>query len=163
MISEFFEIEAIVGHDRNHSRAAVGASNLDAVGGRIDNAPAVDDGFVHFGCRDVLSFPAESISDPVDEMEEAAFVKHHQIAGPKPGVALAEHVAENFLFGLGSVGVTLEAASAVVSTSDPPDGFADLTAGAHDTETVGVANGRAKLRIDANDRRREAMRQQRRN
>src|ERR1700676_3360894 len=159
MIPEFFEIKAIVGHDRNHSRAAVGAANLDAVSGRLDDAPAVDDGSVHFGCRDVLAFPAESISDPVDEMEKAAFVKHHQVAGPKPGIALAEHVAENFLFGLGSVGVTLEAASAVVSTSDPPDGFADLAAGARYTETVGVANGRAKLRIDANDRRWKAMRQ----
>src|ERR1700674_4986168 len=159
MISEFFEIEAIVGHDRNHSRAAVGASNLDAVGGRIDNAPAVDDGFVHFGCRDVLAFPAESISDPVDEMEKAAFVELHQVAGSKPGIALAEHVAQDFLFGLGSVGVPLEAAPAVVGTSDPPDGFADFAAGASDTKTVGVANGRAKLRIDANDRRRKAMRQ----
>src|SRR5882724_2189221 len=112
MIPEFFEIEAIVGHDRNHSRTAVGASNLDAVSGRIDNAPAVDDGFVHFRCRDVLAFPSESISDPVDEMEKAAFVKHHQVAGPKPGVALTEHVAQDFLFGLGGVGVTLEAASA---------------------------------------------------
>src|ERR1700732_1125563 len=159
MIPEFFEIEAVVGHDRNHPRAAVGASNLDAVGGGVDNAPAVDDDFVHFGCRDVLAFPAESISDPVDEVEKAAFVELHQVAGPKPGVALAEHVAQDFLFGLGSVGVTLEAAPAVVGPPDPPDGFAALAAGASDTKTVGVANGRAKLRIDANDGRRKAMRQ----
>src|ERR1700730_1479956 len=94
-------------------------------------------------------------------MEIGAFVEHHQVAGPKPGVAFDEHVAQNLVFGFGTIGVALEAAAAAVGGSDPTDRFADLAAGASDTKTVGVANGHPTLRIDTDDRSRKTMRQER--
>src|SRR5487761_2467996 len=161
MIPEYPEVKAIVDHDRRHSGAAIGARDGDAVGGGVDDAGAIGDRLVHFGSRDVLPLPAEGVADPVDEMEEAGIVERHQVAGAKPGIAPGEHIAQDFLFGLGSVGIALEAASPGIGASDPPDGFADLAAGAWDTKTVRGTNRHAKLRIDANDRRRKAMRQQR--
>ena len=100
MIAEFGEVEAVGGHDRGHSGAAVGARNFHAIGRGIDDTGAIGNGFVDFGGRDVLAFPAESIADPVDEMEEAGFIELHQVAGAKPGVAISDHVAQDFVLGL---------------------------------------------------------------
>src|ERR1700690_2495385 len=44
VIPEFAEFEPLIGHDRNHSGAAVGTLDLDAVSRRIEDARAVDDG-----------------------------------------------------------------------------------------------------------------------
>ena len=96
-------------------------------------------------------------------MEIAAFVEPHQIAGAKPGIAFGKHIAQDFLFGLGSVGVTLETAAAVIGYADAADGLADLASVADHTKSVRGANGNAALGVETNDRGGKAMRQQRRN
>ena len=96
-------------------------------------------------------------------MEIALLVEFHQVAGTKPGIAFRHHVAQDFLLGLGRVGITLEAAAALVRGSNPADGFADLAACAGNAQTVCRANGDAEIRIDAHDRGRKAVRQQRGN
>ena len=124
------KVKTIVDHDRNHARAAIGAGNFHAVGGRFDHSRAIHHGLGDLGGRDIFAFPAEGISDPIDKVEIAAFVEPHQIAGAKPGVTLREYIAQDLLFSRGGVGVALEAAATVIGRSDAADGFADLAAGA---------------------------------
>src|SRR6202021_453838 len=59
-------------------------------------------------CRDALAPPAKRIPDPIDEIEIAAGVGAHQIAGAVPGIAAFEHVAQDFLLRCRGVGIALE-------------------------------------------------------
>src|ERR1700722_9631868 len=161
MLAEFGEIEAVIGDDRGHSGAAIGALDHDAIGRGIDNTRAIQNRLVHLGGGDILAFPAEGVAEAVDEMEKASFIAHHQVAGAKPGIALGEYIAQDLLLGLGGIGVALEAAAGTLGRSDPPDRLADFAFAASDTETAGATDGHAALGIDANDRGRKAMRQQR--
>src|ERR1700677_269398 len=163
MMLQRLEVKAIVNHDRNHSRAAVGAGNFHAVGRRIDNARAIHHRLGYLGGRDIFSLPAKGTPDPIDKMKIAAFVELHQIAGTKPGIPFREYIAQDLLFSRGGVGIALEAATSIIGRSDAPDGFADIAAGASDTKSVQVANGNAKLGVDTNDRGWKTMRQQGRN
>src|ERR1700694_1443942 len=145
VIRKFGEVKALVGHDGGHSRAAVSAGNFHAIGGRIDNTGAVRNRLVHFGRVDVLAFPAESISDPIDKVEKAAFIEPHQIAGTKPGIAFREYIAQDLLFGLARIGIALEAASALIGRADPADGLAGFAITATNAKTIRVANGEARI------------------
>src|SRR5262249_55016062 len=100
----------------------------------------------------------KGVADPFDEAVEAPPVLAHQIAGPKPGVAWLEDVAEDLLLGLGGVSVALEPVGLVArSGADTPDrlaGFALRTAAA---TAVGAAAGRARLGIEGDQGGREAV------
>src|ERR1700692_1412879 len=163
MICELGKIKTLIDHDRGHSGAAVGAGNSDAIGGGMDDARAVRNRLVHFRRRDILAFPAEGVADPVDKVEEAGGVELHQVAGAKPGIALRENIAQHFLLGLLGIGITLEAAAALVGDADAADGFTGFAADASHAEAVFAANRRAGIHVDADDRGWKAMRQQRRN
>src|ERR1700761_364357 len=163
MIAQYREIKTGAGDNSRHSGAAIGTRNCNAIGCGVDDAWTLQDRLVHLRRRNVLALPAESVADPIDEMKKAAVVDHHQVASPKPGVALGEHVTQDFLLGFDRIGVALEAAARVDSRADAPDGFSDLTAGAGDAEAFAIADRRSRLRIDANDRRGKPMRQKRRN
>src|ERR1700730_3244013 len=162
VIVKFGQIKPIVDHDRSHSGAAVGAWNFNAIGRGIGHSGAIQYRFVHFGGRDILALPAEGIADPIDKVEIATCIEPHQIAGAKPGIARRQHIAQDFLFGLVSIGVALETAAAIVGGTDAADGFADLASRAGNTKTVRSANGNAKLEVEAHDRRRKTMGQERR-
>src|SRR4029453_13206654 len=89
--------------------AAIPARNRAAVDVGLRDAAEAADRLLHLGGRDVLAFPAEGIADAVDEIEIAVLVLAHEIAGTEPGVALLEHVVQDFSAGLGRVGVAFEA------------------------------------------------------
>src|SRR4029077_21223118 len=107
--------------------------------------------------------PAERISDPIDKVEKSAFIEPHQITGTEPGIAGRKNIAQDLLFSIACVGIALETASADIGGSDPADGFANLAADAGNAKTFLCASGDTGLAVDANDRRRKTMRQQRRN
>src|SRR5690348_13485906 len=163
MVGERDEIEPIAGHDRRHAGTAIGAGNADAISRGVENARTVSDRIVHFAGRDVLAFPAKSIADPIDEVEKALLVEQHQVAGAKPGIALGDDVAQDLLLGGSGIGVTLEAAAALVSAADPPDRLAGFSARARDAKPVLAASGLTAFGIDFDDRGGKTMRQQRRN
>src|SRR5690348_17077533 len=108
---EFTHVEIGIDHDRRHSGPAIGTGNFHTIGSCLGNAWAISNRFVYLRSRDVLALPAESIADPVDEVEESLLVKPHQIAGAKPGVALYKYVTQNFLFALRRVGVAFKTAT----------------------------------------------------
>src|SRR5580692_10530420 len=157
MIGEFREVEAVIGDDGGHSGAAIGALDRDAIGRGVGNAGTIQNRLVHLRRRDVLALPAEGIAEAIDEMEKAALIAPHQIAGAKPGVAPGEYVAQDLLFGFGGIGVALETTARILGAADPPNGFTDLIVAARDTETIGVTDGHAEFGIDANDCRGETM------
>jgi hypothetical protein len=162
VIGERVDVECVVNDDGGHAGAAIMARHFDAVSRRIQNALALPDRIVDFAGRDVLALPAKSVADAIDEMEEALLVEPHQVAGAEPGVALGEHVAQNFLFGLARVGIALETPTASVRRADAADGFAAFAARAGDAKAVITTKRCAALGVDLDDRGREAMRQQRR-
>src|SRR5262249_6591552 len=104
------------------------------------------------GGRYVLALPAEGIADAVDEVEEGVAVAAHQIAGAEPGVALLEHVAQDFPVGLGRVGVALEALAGPRGVlHDLADHLARLIRPALDAEAALVADGLLALHVEAHD------------
>src|ERR1700760_1144254 len=124
------------------------AGDFDAISGGIEHALACADRVIDLAGGDILALPAEGVADAVHEMEEALVIEPHQIPGAKPGVAFHEGVAQDFLLGLGLVGIALEAAAPFVRGADAPDGFARLVARADDAETIVAAQRGAIIRID---------------
>ena len=163
MFSEGFAIEAVDHNDRRHAGAAVAARHGNTIGRGIENAGAIPDRIIDFAGCDILAFPAEGIADPIDEMEIALFVEHHQVAGPKPGIAFREHVTQNLLLGFGRIRVAVEAAAAFIGDADAPDRFAGFSASTGDAKPGRAANGAAAVRIDLHDRDGKTMRQHGRN
>ena len=95
------EIDRIVGDDRRHAGAALVARHGDAVHGGVADAAEAADGFGDLRGRNVLALPAKSVADPVDEIEIAALVAPHQVAGAEPGVARREDVAQDLPLAVG--------------------------------------------------------------
>src|SRR5581483_8986012 len=91
------------------------------------DAGAARDRLGNLGRRDVFALPAEGVADAVDEVEEAARVLAHQIAGAEPGVAGREHVAQDLFGRSGLVGIALERRPALVPAGNPADRLADFT------------------------------------
>ena len=116
-----------------------------------------------FGSRDILALPAEGIADAVDEMEEAARVSAHEIAGAVPDVVRLENVAQDFPLRVLGAGVTLEFASGTLPIANSADRFADLVRFAADAKAVRVAQWRAGFRVELDERQREAMGEKGRN
>jgi len=67
----------------------------------------------YLGGRDILAFPAEGIAHAVDEIEIAARVLAHQVAGAEPDIARLEDAADDLLRRCVLVGVALEAAAEI--------------------------------------------------
>jgi hypothetical protein len=53
------------------------------------------DGGSDFGSGDIFAFPAEGVSDAIDEVVEVVIILAHEIARAKPCVATLEHVPQN--------------------------------------------------------------------
>src|SRR5438067_8007765 len=115
MCSESHEIERFVNHDRGHAGPTVSTWNGHTVNARLANPSKAADRLRYFQCCDVFALPAECVADPIHEIEVAALVGAHEIAGTKPRVARLEHVAENLLFRIFRARVTLEPAADVGS------------------------------------------------
>src|SRR5580698_3969394 len=127
MVPEPSEVEAGIGDDCSHAGATVGTRHQDAVSRGVDHPSTFQDRLVHLGGRNIFALPAEGVAETIDEMEEATVVDLHQIAGAKPGVALGEHVAQDFLLSVRSVRVALEAAAGIIRRPDPPHSLPRLT------------------------------------
>src|SRR5262249_3295720 len=124
---------------------------------------AITHGVVDLRSRDIFALPAEGVANAIDEVEKALVIELHQIAGAEPGIAVSEDIAQNLLLCLAGVGIALEAASAFICGADAADGFTSLAAGAGHAKAVGIAQGHPGAGIELDDRRRETMREQRRN
>src|SRR5580704_12441318 len=162
MFAQNSEIEISVDHDRRHAGAAIGARHGHAIGRGVDDPWAIAKTIIDLAGCDVLALPAEGIAEAIDKIEETLLILPHQVAGAKPGIAFREDIAQNFLVGLACIGIALEAAAAVARVADAPDRFADLVASGCDAKPVIAARGLVTFRIDLDDRRGKAMRQQRR-
>src|SRR5205807_2311927 len=104
---------------------------------RLGDAAAGSDGFRYLGGRDILALPAEGVADAVDEIEEAAGILAHQVAGAEPRIADGEDVAQYFFRRRVGVGIALERAAVFRSAvGHLADRLADLVGGAPDAETV---------------------------
>jgi hypothetical protein len=88
------EIALSFADDRGHAGAAVAADHGDAVdigfrdAGKVLIAPRPSE------VETFSPFQRNGVADAVDEIEIAALVLAHQVAGAEPGIALLEHVAE---------------------------------------------------------------------
>src|SRR3954447_7406145 len=156
------DVKALVHHDRAHAGAAIGAGDVDAVGGGIDHAGEIAYGVVDLRGRDVLALPAKGVADAIDEVEEAFLVEPHQIAGAEPGIALGKDIAQDLLLGLARLGVALEAAAALIRRADAAYGFAGLAARAGDAKSLCIAQRRTIIGVELDETGRETMREQRR-
>src|SRR5206468_2763054 len=157
------EIEPITGNDRRHARPPFGARNGDAVHvGFLDSGKRTDR-CRYLGGGDVFALPSERIADAIDEIEVAALVPTHEIAGPNPRVARLEHVAQElFLRGL-VVCVALEPASNVrLVPQKLANRFAYLVWRTMHAESARIAHRRVGLRVVFHKGRGKSMRQKRR-
>src|SRR5262245_11985543 len=152
------EIERAFAYERRHAGAASGSWNRDSVDAGMQDAVECAELLRQLGGRDVLALPAKGVADAVDEIEEALLVPAHQVAGPYPGVARCEDMAQDSLLGLGRTGVALEPAAGarriVLHLADRLTGLVDAAA---NTETVLVANRLAFVEVEGDQRRREAV------
>src|SRR5689334_4271999 len=98
MGSECRQIELAGCDQRSHAGPAVGAGQRHAVDIRLLNAGKRTNRLRYLGRRNVLAFPAKSVSDSIDEIEKAPFIFSHQVAGTKPGVPGFEDASEDLLF-----------------------------------------------------------------
>src|SRR5271166_4601195 len=131
------EIERAFADDGRHPGAAFGPRNRDSVDAGMQYAIESAERLRHLGTRHVLALPAKGVADTVDEVEEALLVLAHQVAGPYPGVARCEDMAQDSLLGLDRTGVALEPATGarriVLHLADHLAGLVDAAA---NTETV---------------------------
>src|SRR5262249_41283735 len=125
----------------------------------VEDTFALPDCVVHLTGGDVFTLPSEGIADAIDKIKKPLLVELHEVAGAKPCIALRKDVAQYLLFGLGSVGVTLETAAALIRDADATDGLSNLTARTGHAQAMVVAQWKAAFGIDLDDCRRKTMRQ----
>src|SRR5271154_1171241 len=94
------EIERAFAYDGRHPGAAFGPRNRDSVDAGMQYALKSAERLRHLGGSHVLALPAKGVADAVNEVEEAILVLAHQVAGPHPGVARCEDIAQDSLLGL---------------------------------------------------------------
>src|SRR5437764_14904148 len=108
MVAQRREIEVVLRDNGSHAGAPIVSLDRNTIDVRFQNAVEPTERELHLGSGDVLAFPAERVADTVDEIEIAAPVLAHEVAGTKPGVALLEHIAHTFLCGFRRAGIALE-------------------------------------------------------
>src|SRR5690348_16762567 len=89
------EVETRRRDERRHALLPFMAGNAHAIDIRILDTGKRGDRLRDFRRRDILALPAEGVADAVDEIEIAARVLAHQVAGAEPRIALLEHVAQH--------------------------------------------------------------------
>src|SRR5690349_10292677 len=80
--------------DRRHAGASILAGKADAVDVRLGDAGSAAEHVADLLSRDVLALPAERVPGTVDEVVVALRVAAQQVAGPEPGIARRERVAD---------------------------------------------------------------------
>src|SRR5262249_15935918 len=95
------EIECAFAYDGRHPGAAFGPRNRDSIDAGMQDTLERAEFLRDLGGSHVLALPAKGIADAVHEVEEALLVLAHHVAGPYPGVALREYIAQDSLLGLG--------------------------------------------------------------
>src|SRR5580658_7089098 len=154
------KIECPFRYDGRHPGAAFGPRNRDSVNAGMQDPLECADLLRYLGGRYVFAFPAKGLADAIDEVEEALLILAHQVAGPHPGVACREDIAQNSLLGLSRIGIALEpAASALRIDLYLADRLARLVDPAANAETVLVADRFPSIVVEGDQRGREAVRQ----
>src|SRR6266849_841178 len=158
------KVEAVGDNYRRHARPSFGSENSHAEHVGLYDAGISRHRLGDLGRGHVLALPAKGITNAVHEVEEAPFVLSHQIAGAEPGIALLEYVAQDLRFRILSAGVPLEPAADVgLAVGNLADRFANLIWHAGNATTVGVANRLGAFDVEANQRGRKAMCEERGN
>ena len=138
--------------------------NLDTIGRGVEHIGAFADCIVEL--RWLRHFrPSSGKVSPMRSTKWKKPLSSSRIRSPVRNQAspLAKTSAQHLLFGLGFVGIALEAPAALIRHhADAADGSANLVAGASNAKPVLVAQRRAVPGIDLHDRGREAMREQQR-
>src|SRR5262249_45593868 len=98
MCPKSYEVELTVADEHRHAGPSVSAGDRDTVNVRVCDAWKRTDRLRHFRGCDIFTFPAEGVSDTIDEIDIALLVSPHKIAGTKPGVPRTEHASEYLLF-----------------------------------------------------------------
>src|SRR5215475_839059 len=141
MVAKRRQVEMLLGNDRRHAGAAVAAGNLHSVDVGLQRVGELADGFLDFGGGDVLAFPAEGVTDAVDEGEVAGGGLAHQVAGSEPDVACLEHIAQDLPVGLALSRITLETGDRLRRVlQDLADDLTGFVEGALDAEALLVAD-----------------------
>ena len=118
-----------------HPRAPVGAGNRNSVDDRFRHARTGAQDARDFVRSDVLALPAKGVANAIDERIETVRIATHEVAGSHPRVSRLEDVAEDFLLGLDSFAIALEASAGIVA--DASQGLADFAGRAARAKTVG--------------------------
>src|SRR2546429_10011983 len=95
------KIEGAFAYDGRHPGATFGPRNRDSVDAGMQYALESAKLLRQLRGSHVFALPAKGVADAVDEVEEALLVLAHQIAGPYPGVARCDAMAQASLLGLG--------------------------------------------------------------
>src|SRR6202521_2406489 len=160
VLAEGRKIERALGAQPRHAGAPRLAGDAHAVNDGFQNSRERGHHLGHLEGRYVLALPAKSVADPVDEIEIAALVLLHDVAGAEPGVTLLEHVAQDFLRGGGLLGVSLETAARLGRIlEDLADDLASFIGLAGDAEALRIAHRLLALDVELHDDGREAVRQ----
>src|SRR6185312_4733484 len=153
------KIEHIRGDDGRHAGASIVARYGDAIDVGILDAGERVAGLGNLRGRHFLALPAAGVPDAVYEIEIAAPVLAHQIAGAEPGIALGEHVVQDLVLVLAFGSVALETIARLRWVlDDAADDLAGLVGRAAFAESLRVAHGLLALDIEAHHRDREAVR-----
>ena len=83
MLEELLEVQVTIVNDPGHASTPVLAWDLDTVHVRFDNSGEHGKHLCHLGGRDILTLPAEGISNAVHKADISLAVFRQEIAGPE--------------------------------------------------------------------------------
>src|SRR5580704_9659191 len=163
MLAQSRQIQRAIDDERHHAGCALGAGNGNAVNGRFGDAGERGERRGNFAARDILALPAKRIADAIDEIEIAAGVGAHQIAGAVPGVAALKYVAQDFFLRFRGAGIALEFGSGLSrAIVDSADRLARFAGGTTHAKPALVAGRLLRRGIGFYQRQRKAMGEERR-
>src|SRR5215471_11784606 len=161
-LSQFDEVEILVGDDGGHPGAALGTWNDHPVYYRCINARICREYISDLHRRHVLAFPAECVTGSVYKVKIAFPVLPHQIACSVPAVAVREDIAQHLALGCFGIRVPLKAAHRVSVFINLANGFAGLVNRTSHAEALFAAGGLTGIRIEPDQRHRITMCEKRR-
>src|SRR3984885_6425515 len=107
------QVQGIFGNDRSHTSPAFGGGNRYTINVGVLDTRKCADSLRNLRGGDVLTFPAEGITDAIDKIEISLLVLPHQIAGAHPHVSRLKDLSKDLSFRSLLVGISLESAADV--------------------------------------------------
>src|SRR5262249_28679057 len=91
VISKCCKINTIAQHECGHTSTTVPSWDFNTVNIRFLDTGKSRDDLSNLGSGYVFTLPAEGIANAINEIEVAAFVLAHQVAGTKPSVSFFKY------------------------------------------------------------------------